>query len=217
MPVHNALGEVVDQLEISDDVFAVPFREVVVHQAMVRQRANARLGTASTKTRREVSGSTRKPFSQKHTGRARRGTLKKSPLLKGGGVVFGPHPRSYRQRMPKKMRRLALRCVLSAKARDGELVVVDQLNLAEPDTGGMAEVLKALGVSSSVLIVTPEPDGNVIKSARNLAKTKTLPAALLNVLDILSHKFLVITVDAVHRVERIWSKQLMGVSENASL
>jgi large subunit ribosomal protein L4 len=217
VPVRNTMGEIVNHIEISDDVFAVPFREALVHQAMARQLANARVGTASVKTRGEVSGSTRKPFRQKGTGRARRGTMKKSPLLRGGGIVFGPHPRSYRQRMPKKMRRLALRCVLSAKANDEELTVMEQLNLAQPDTKEMAQVLKALGLNSSVLIVTSEPDVNIIKSARNLHKIKTLPAALLNVLDILSHRYLLMTVDAVHQVEQIWSKQLVGLEKNASV
>src|SRR4030042_791514 len=131
---------------------------------MVRQLANARQGTADTKTRSEVSGSTRKLYHQKHTGRARRGSIK-SPLLRGGGIVFGPHPRSYRQRMPKKMRRLALRCMLSAKAQSGEMVIVERFQLAQPKTTEMAGVLKALGVDHSALIVTSEPEVNVIKSA----------------------------------------------------
>ncbi len=210
VPVHNTSGRVVAHMEISDDIFAVHFRETVVHQAMVRQLANSRLGTASTKTRGEVSGSTRKPFSQKHTGRARRGTVK-SPLLRGGGVVFGPHPRSYRQRMPKKMRRLALKCLLSAKAKNGELILVEQLELAQPSTKKMVQWLKALGVDSSVLIVTPKPEVNVIKSAQNISRTRTLPAALLSVLDLLSYKFVVITVDAVRQVEQIWGRKQLAL------
>jgi len=206
VPVRNTSGEIVDHIEISDEIFAISFNEAVVHQAMVRQLANARLGTADTKTRGEVSGSTRKPYPQKHTGRARRGSIK-SPLLVGGGVVFGPHPRSYRQRMPKKMRRLALKCLLSAKARDGKLVVVNQLGLEKPGTKDMLGVLKALGADSSILIVTLEPEVNIIKSARNLQKVKTLPVALLNVLDLLTYKFLIMTVGGMRKVEQIWGKK----------
>jgi large subunit ribosomal protein L4 len=214
LPVHNIAGEVVDQVEVDDGVFAVPFNEAVVHQAMVRQQANARLGTASTKTRSEVSGSTRKLFRQKHTGWARRG-VRRSPLLRGGGVVFGPHVRSYRQRMPKKMRRLALRCVLSAKASSAQIVILDGFSLAKPGTAEMARVLKALVKNGSVLVVTAEPELNVVKSARNLPKTKTLPADLLNVVDLLSHSFLVITVEGLRRAEKMWGGgQLSGQGAN---
>jgi large subunit ribosomal protein L4 len=202
-PVHNTSGEVADHIEIEDDIFAVPLNEAVVHQAMVRQLANARLGAADTQTRGEVTATTRKPFRQKHTGMARRGS-RRSPLLRGGGVIFGPHPRSYRQRMPKKMRRLALKCLLSDKARSEELIIVEQFQLAQPKTTEMSRMLKALGIDSSALIVTSDPENNVIMSARNLPKTKTLPAAMLNVIDLLSHKFLVITVSGVRRVEQVW-------------
>lgn len=205
LPVRNVSGKVVDNVEIRDDIFAVPFNETVVHQAMVRQLANARLGTAATKTRGEVSGSTRKLFRQKGTGRARRGS-RRAPLLRGGGITFGPHPRSYRQRMPKKMRRLALRCVLSAKASSGEMVIVDRFALTGPRTADMASILKALGANRSALIVTAQPEVNVIKAARNLPRMRTLPAALLNVVDILSYKSLVITTDGLRRVEEIWGR-----------
>ena len=205
VPVHNLSGEVVDHIELSEDVFGVPPNQAVVHQALVRQLANARQGTASTKTRAQVSGGGRKPFRQKGTGRARRGSSS-SPLLRGGGVAFGPHPRSYRQAMPKKMRRLALRCVLSSKVAEGEMVVVEGLTFEEPRTKEMARILAALGVSSSALIVTAEPDVNVYKSARNLEKIKTLPANLLNVVDLLSHRILMITVAGVRRVEEIWTQ-----------
>ncbi|MFC1968173.1 50S ribosomal protein L4, partial [Chloroflexota bacterium] len=177
--------------------------QAVVHQALIRQRANARQGTADTKTRGEVSGSTRKLFAQKHTGRARRGD-KRSPLLRGGGVVFGPHPRNYRQAMPKKMRRLALRCVLSAKADEGELRVVDQLPLEQAKTKEMAHILETLGVDSSALIITRQAEANVVRAARNLEGIKTLPAALLNVVDILSCKALIMTVAAVREAEQLW-------------
>ncbi len=210
IPVYSLTGEVVKHIEISDKVFAVPFNQAVVHQALLRQRANARQGTASTKTRSEVSGSTRKLFRQKHTGLARAGS-KKSPLRRGGGIIFGPKPRNYQQAMPKKMRQLALKCVLSAKAGDGELMVLEQLKLDEPKTKQMTQILAALGVNSSALIVTNEPEYNVIKSAQNLAEIKTMPASLLNVVDILSYKMLLMEVAAVHKAEQLW-----GLTQEAS-
>jgi len=216
VPVYSLTGEVVEHIEISDQVFAVPFNEGVVHQAMVRQRANARQGTASTKTRSEVSGSSRKLFRQKGTGYARAGS-RRSPLRRGGGITFGPHPRSYRQAMPKKMRQLAQRCALSAKARDKELMVLEELKLEEPKTKQMVQILAALGVDSSALIVTSEPEDSIIKSARNLKGIKTMPANLLNVLDILSYKILLMTVTAVRKVEQLWGKRLTKEVEHASL
>ena len=205
-PVYGLTGEVVDNIEISDRVFGVPFNEGVVHQAMVRQRANARQGTASTKTRGEVTGSTRKLFRQKGTGNARAGSVK-SPLRRGGGITFGPKPRSYRKAMPKKMRRLALRCVLSAKARDGELTILEALSLDEPKTREMVRILKTLKVDSTALIVTSEPKTNVVKSARNLPGIKTRPASVLNVLDIISNKALVMEVGAVRKAEELWGEE----------
>ena len=207
VPVYNVTGEVATHIEISDEVFGVPFNEAVVHQAMVRQRANARQGTADTKTRSEVSGSKRKLFRQKHTGLARAGS-RRSPLRRGGGITFGPHPRSYRQAMPKKMRQLALRCVLSAKARDEELKVLEKLELETPKTKEMVRILTALGVDSSALIITDEPEDSVVKSSRNLVGIKTLPASLLNVVDILSYKVLLMTVAAVRKAEQLWGKKL---------
>lgn len=200
VPVHNIQGEVVDNIELKDEVFGVPMNQAIVHQALVRHLANARQGTASTKTRAQVAGGGRKPFRQKGTGRARRGS-ETSPLLRGGGVTFGPHPRSYRQAMPEKMRRLAIRCALSAKVAEGEMVVVDELALTEPKTKDMARILMALGVGSSALVVTAEPDPNVYRSARNLERTKALPADMLNIGDLLSHRILMLTVAAVRRVE----------------
>jgi len=216
VPVYSLTGEVVKHTEISEQVFGVPFNEAVVHQAVVRQRANARQGTASTKTRSEVAGSGRKLFRQKHTGLARAGN-RKSPLRRGGGVTFGPKPRSYRQAMPKKMRQLALRCVLSAKARDGELKVLEQLELDEPRTKEMVKILSALEVDSSSLIVTDEPKENVIKSARNLTRIKTMPANLINVIDISSHKMLLMTEAAVRKTEQLWGERLLQGGKHASV
>jgi len=204
--VYNLRGEVTGQIEIRDDVFAVPPNEAVVHQALVRQLANRRLGTVDTKRRGEVRGSTRKLFAQKHTGRARRGDIR-SPMLVGGGVAFGPHPRNYRQDMPRKMRRLALRCVLSAKAGGGDLKIVDKLELEGPKTKTVLDMLIALGVGDSAIIATAEAEVNLVKSARSLMGIKTMPAPLLNVAELLSYKSIIMTVDAVRKVEELWGEK----------
>jgi large subunit ribosomal protein L4 len=209
VPVHSIEGEVVDHIELNEAVFGVPVDQAVVHQAMVRQLANARQGTVGSKTRSQVSGGGRKLFRQKGTGFARRGS-RRAPLLRGGGVAFGPHPRNFRQAMPKKMRRLALRCILSAKVAGEEIIVIDEFALEEPKTKEMARILANLGVDSSALIVTAEPDPNVYKSARNLERTKTLPASMLNVVDLLSNRRLMITVAAVKVVEEMWVPRQRG-------
>jgi large subunit ribosomal protein L4 len=205
VPIYSLEGEVADQIELSQAIFGLPFNEAVVHQAMARQLANRRQGTASAKMRGEVRGSTRKLYSQKHTGRARRGD-KKSPLLRGGGIVFGPKPRTYQQSLPKKMRRLALKCLLSAKIREGNIKLVQELNLEKPKTKEMINVLSSLGVNSSALILTAQPTPGVVKSAANLPEVKVLPAALVNVLDLLSYKMLIATVPAIRNIEQIWGK-----------
>ncbi len=214
VPVRNLSGEIVDNIEVSDSVFAVPLNEAVVHQVLVAQQANARQGTASTKTRGEVSGSTRKLYRQKGTGHARAGSIK-SPLRRGGGIIFGPKPRDYRQSTPKKMRRLAIRCVLSAKLSDNEMVVLDKFGMEEPRTRQMVNALEALGVGSTALVVTSGVDENVVKSARNIPGVKTMPVNLLNVVDILSFRTLLMTLDAVRQAEELWGES--EVAANASI
>ncbi len=209
--VYNNAGQEIDKIEVDEAIFGAQPNEAVVHQALVRQLANSRQGTADTKTRREVSGSSRKLYKQKHTGMARAGN-KRSPLRRGGGIIFGPHPRSYRQAMPKKMRRLAIRSILSAKAAGEELKVIDSFGLEEPKTKQMAQVLQALGIKSSALLVTADLDTTVFKSARNIAMIRTLPASMLNVVDLISHNTLLMTVDAVRRVEAMLGKE-RAVSE----
>jgi large subunit ribosomal protein L4 len=215
VPVYSLTGEVVEQIEISDQVFAVPFNEGVVHQVMVGQLANARQGTASTKTRSEVQGSSRKLFRQKGTGMARAGG-RRSPTRRGGGIIFGPRPRDYHQDTPKRMRRLALKCVLSSKLKDEELKVVQELKL-EPKTKYLAQILSALGADSSALVVTSAPEENVIKAARNIRGIKTMPANLLNVLDVLSHKVILMTVSAVRRAEELWGEKAAAEVKDASV
>jgi large subunit ribosomal protein L4 len=200
--VRNMAGETVSEIELRDDIFGVEPHQAVMHQAVLRQLANARLGTADTKTRAEVSGGGRKPWRQKHTGRARQGSIR-APQWKGGGVVFGPHPRSYRMDMPRKMRRLALRSALSAKAADSSIVLLEDLALEAPKTSGMLDVLDNLQVESSVLILLPEHNANVEQSARNIPAVKTLQVTCLNVIDILKFDTLIVPVKALEVIERI--------------
>lgn len=216
VPVYNIGGEIVKNIEISDAVFAVPFNVTVVHQAMVKQRADLRQGTHDTKTRGEVAGSRKKLFAQKHTGEARAGD-RRSPIHRHGGVTFGPHPRDHAKTMPKKMRQLALRCILSSKAGEGGLKVLDQLAFEVPKTKEMLKVLDALKLNSTALIVTAAPEQNVIKSARNIPGIKTLPAGILNVIDLLSFENLVMTEDAVRKAEQLWGRELSQEASNAAL
>lgn len=201
--VYNMVGEVVGQTELDDSIFSLPANEAVVHQAMVMQLANRRQGTASVKSRGEVKGSRRKLYAQKHTGRARRGDVK-SPLLRGGGVAFGPKPRTYRQSMPKKMRRLAMKSVLSSKVSEGTMKVMEGLTFERPKTRELSNVLTALNIDSSALILVEESSVNVLRSALNLGNIKVLPFAQISVLELLSYKTLIVTVPALRNIEKLW-------------
>lgn len=204
IPVHNTEGNVVTQMNFKDDVYAVEVNVDLVHQAMVYHQANQRQGTHSTKRRGEVSGGGSKPFAQKHTGRARMGTIR-SPLARSGGVVFGPHPRSYKKQLPKKMRRQAIRCVLSSKVSEGRLVVLEDFGSTNGKTRAMKATLEALAVSTPALVVVPSPQRDISLSVRNIPRVKTLVADLLNVLDLVRYDKVVMTVDAARRVEELWS------------
>jgi large subunit ribosomal protein L4 len=204
LPVMNAEGKELRKLDVDDSVFGIKPNGTVVHQAYVRQRNNQRAGTAQTRTRGEVVGSTRKLHRQKGTGRARAGTAG-SPTRVGGGTAFGPRVRDYSQAMPKKMRRLAIRSALSGKAADGQLVVIDQLAFETPKTKEISRILRNVGIKRSTLIVTSESDRTVLASTRNLHRTKVLPARYLNVGDMLNHQSLLITVDAVRIAESLWA------------
>jgi len=182
-------GETVDEIELQDDVFGIEPNTAVMHQAVVRQQANARAGTHSTKTRSDVAGGGTKPWRQKGTGRARQGSIR-SPQFTGGGVAHGPLPRSYAQQMNRKMRRLALRSALSVKAGANQLVVMDALQMDAPRTKEMASLLERLGVGDSVLIVLAERNPNVELSARNLTKVKTIVPSALSVRDMLTYDVL---------------------------
>ena len=206
VPVKDVRGRQVAKLGLNEAVFGVEMNESVVYQALVRQRANERQGTASSKTRGEVSGSTRKPWRQKHTGRARVGT-RMSPLWRHGGVIFGPRPRSFTKAMPKKMRRLAIRCLLSDKQRGSELAVVKEIKL-EGKTKEVVAFFEALDIDGSgVLVVTESPDTGLMRGSQNLDRVKTVPASQLNVGDLLRYQFLVMTVEAVRAAERIWARR----------
>ncbi len=216
VPLYNVGGEVIKNIQISESVFAVPFNEAVVHQALVRQRADSRQGTSDTKGRGEVAGSGKKMFAQKHTGEARAGD-KRSPTRRKGGVAFGPHPRDYTKAIPKKMRRLALRCLMSSKASEGTLRVLDKFAFEAPRTKEMVKVLDALKLEKSALIVTANPEANLIKSARNIPGIKTLPASVLNVTDLLSYDALVMTEEAVRKAEQLWGQEIAQEENDAAL
>ena len=203
IPVYNKLGEVVRHIDVSDAVFAQPFNEALVHQALLTQLANARQGTSDTKTRSEVVGSCKKVYRQKGTGRARQGSGK-SGLRRGGGVIFGPHPRNTELAMPKKMRRAAIRSVLSAKVADSELIVMDEILFEAPKTKEMMELMKSLGVLKSAIVALHDIDSAVVKSARNIQGIKTMSARQLNVVDMLDHDHIIMTEVAVRQIEELW-------------
>ncbi|HSP55800.1 MAG TPA: 50S ribosomal protein L4 [Dehalococcoidia bacterium] len=207
LAVLNTDGKELRRLEVDDAVFGIEPNVPVLHQAFVTQRANQRWGTANTKTRGEVQGSTKKIRMQKYTGRARQGSIR-APHHVGGGTVFGPRQRSYAKDLNKKMRRLAIRSALSSKVADGQLVLVDRLAFDTPRTKEMIRILKNVGIERSVLVVTGEADRMVLASVRNLQKTKALPAAYLNVVDMLNYNKILITEDAVRVAEQLWGSRV---------
>jgi len=187
-------------VKLPDSVFGQTPNMAVMHQAFVRQAANARQGTAATKTRALVRGGGAKPYRQKGTGRARHGSLRE-PSMVGGGTVFGPQPRGYAQRMPRKMRRLALRSALSVKASEGKVTVVAGFELAEPRTRAMVELLRDLGVDDTVLLVLPAANDVVARSVSNLPWAKVVLAQNLSLYDLFTHDRLVIAKDALGLIE----------------
>lgn len=192
----NQSGEEVGTIQLDEYVFGIEPNIPVMHQAMVRQQANARLGTHNTRGRGEVTGSTRKLYRQKGTGRARQGSAR-APHRKGGGVAHGPHPRSYRQLMPRKMRRLAVRSALSVKFASDEIRFVDQLSFERPRTKDMLACLSAIGLDGKILIVLDRRDENVWRSSGNLPRVKTMLASYLNVIDLLSYEQVLMSQAAV--------------------
>jgi large subunit ribosomal protein L4 len=201
--VINREGRQVSTIDVDDAVFGIEPNVPVMHQVVVAHQANRRAGTHSTLTRGEVEGSTKKIRSQKGTGRARQGSIR-APHHTGGGIVFGPKPRKYTQKIPKMVRRLAIRSALSAKVRDGELVVIDGLAMDAPKTKEMLALLAAVGGTRAPLVVTAAPDRTVLLSTRNIEGAAVLPATQINTEALLKHHRVVMTVDAVRAVESLW-------------
>ena len=197
--VLNIKGKKVSQKELADDLFDVSVKPSVLHEVVTMQLANRRSGTAAVKHRSDVTGSQRKLFRQKGTGRARRGNIK-DPLLRGGGVIFGPDPRSYAYKVPKKVRRLALKMALSSKYHDKDLMVLDQLELEQVKTKEFVSILNTLGIQNG-LIITEKEDERLELSARNVENIKVLRSDGLNVYDILKHKKLVLIEASVNTIE----------------
>ncbi len=203
LALHNTRGIVIGSVDVRDDLFDAPMNAPLVHQVMVGQLANRRQGTAKTKTRAQVAGGGAKPRPQKSTGRARQGSIR-SPQWRGGGIVFGPIPRSYRQRTTKRMKRQSLKATLSDKVRENQLVVVENLELEHAKTKDMAQFLQSLDVTSSVLLVADGAGADTLRAARNLPRVRTIPSALLNTLSILNARKVVMTLDAVRNAEVNW-------------
>ncbi len=206
-PVFNMQGQQVQEIDLAPSIFDIVPNQPVMHQALVRQLANARQGTHSTKTRAEVARTGAKVWRQKGTGRARQGS-RRAPHWVGGGIAFGPKPRDYSKDMPKKMRRLAIRSALAAKAQAGQLVLVDELAFQTPKTKEAATFLKTLGVQKSavVLVGAAENDENIRRSFSNLEKIKPLHWQYVNIRDLLAHEQLVVSLAALRRIEALWGE-----------
>lgn len=202
--LYDMRGAQVGEIELKDSVFGIQPNEAVMFEFVKMQLANKRQGTSSTLTRAEVRGGGKKPWKQKGTGRARVGSTR-NPIWKGGGVAFGPKPRDYSYRLPRKVRRLAMKSALSSKALDQNIIVVDKFDFEEPKTRLMAEALKSLNAGTKTLFVTADGDNLALKSARNIPGVKPVRADFINVYDILNHETLLMTRDAVARVEEVFA------------
>ena len=202
--VYDVEGKKVKTLDLKEEVFGLTPNEAVVHSVLVNYLANQRQGTQSTKTRAEVSGGGRKPWRQKGTGRARQGSIR-APHWVGGGIALGPKPRSYNYTVNKKEKRLAIKSLLSSKVLENALTVVDHLELKEIKTKEMAKILNNLKVEGKTVILLPEGNENVQKSARNIEGVKTLRVDTINVYDLLKHKNIVVTEDTVKKLEEVYA------------
>lgn len=202
--VYDMRGTQVGEVDLNDGVFGIEPNEAVVQQYLKMQLANKRAGNASTKTRAEVRGTGKKPWRQKGTGRARVGS-RRNPVWKGGGVAFGPKPRDYSYKLPRKVRRLALKSALSSKVLDSNIIIVEDLHFEEPKTKLMLETLELLNAGYKTLVVTVDGDINVYKSTRNIPGVKSLKVDYINVFDILNYETLLMTKGAVARVEEVFA------------
>jgi large subunit ribosomal protein L4 len=200
--VLNQTGSSVGDIELNDAIFGIVPNEAVLFEALVQQRASLRQGNHKVKTRAEVAGGGRKPWRQKGTGRARQGSIR-SPQWRGGGIVFGPNPRSYSYKLPKKVRRLALLSALSTKVREEDIIVLEGLTFDAPKTKEFIKVLSALAIDKKALIVTADLDETVALSARNIPGISVVTASGINVLDLIGHNKLVMTKAAVQKVEEV--------------
>jgi large subunit ribosomal protein L4 len=204
IPLYDRTGKTVGNVELSDELFAAPVNTAVLHQVVTAQLAARRTGTHDTKTRGEIRGGGKKPYRQKGTGRARQGTVT-APHYRGGGVVFGPHPRSYEQRLPRKMKRLALRGALTAKLADEQLKVIDTFGLDAIKTKDLVGVLRALAADGRVLVVSPGRDQNLELSARNLPTVHIILADSLNVVDLIKADVVLIEQPALARMQEVYA------------
>jgi large subunit ribosomal protein L4 len=200
----NVSGTQVGEVELSDSVFGIEPHSHILNEAVLMQRASMRLGTHKVKGRSEVRGGGRKPWKQKGTGRARQGSIR-APQWKGGGIVFGPTPRSYAYKLPKKVRRIAIKSALSSKVISNEIIVLDQLLLNQPKTKEFAAILGNLKVDRKALVVTAGYEENVALSARNIPGVKFVVAEGINVLDVMVYDKLIITKDAIQKVEEVFA------------
>ena len=202
--IYNMLGEQVGDMELSDEIFGAVVNQAVIHQVVVAQLANKRQGTKAALTRAEVSGGGKKPWRQKGTGRARQGSTR-APQWRTGGVVCAPKPRDFSIVVPKKVKRLALKGVLTSKVQDNEIIILDELNLAEAKTKEMVKVLNNLKVASKALIVLDGKNESVERAARNIAGVMTASADTINVYDIIIHDKFIITKSAVERIQEVFA------------
>lgn len=211
-PLFSAAGERSGDVQLPKSVFAEKPNAPVMHQAYLRQLANARQGTASSKTRATVSGGGAKPYRQKGTGRARHGSIRE-PSMKGGAAVFGPHPRSYAQRMPRQMRRLALRSALSQKAIDGQVRVIETFGFDEPRTKHATDLIDAIGLDHTILVVLPAPNYVVSRSFENLTGAKIILARNLNIRDLFTHTYLLLAKESLDLLEENFSRRSKDTKE----
>ncbi|TCO75014.1 50S ribosomal protein L4 [Marinisporobacter balticus] len=200
----NVSGQQVGEIELSENIFGAEINVSVLHEVVKNYLANQRQGTQSAKTRADVRGGGKKPWKQKGTGRARQGTTR-APHWVGGGVAFAPKPRSYRYALPKKVKRLAMKCALSAKVQENGFVVLDELNMTAYKTKDMVNILNNLNVEKKALIVLDEKNECIIKSASNIPGVTTTLVSTLNVYDILNHDKFIVTKDAVHKIEEVYA------------
>jgi large subunit ribosomal protein L4 len=196
IPMFDGNGSLLEEVPVSEESFGGKVRKVLLRDAIIMYEANRRHGTASTKTRGKISGGGKKPWAQKHTGRARAGSIR-SPLWRGGGVVFGPHPRDYSYSIPRKAKKVALYSAILAKLQDNEVVLIDKLKFDCPSTKKMANLLKSVGIEGSCLIVIPNRDEAVWKSSRNIYGLMVMVASDLNAYDVVRHEKLLIVKDAL--------------------